>query len=1405
MCDSKLFKLFICLFLPFFSYAQTSSVSGTLRKWHKIAVTVNIPGTSFDESSSTFKDHRLDVVFTNPQGDQMRVPGFFVADGDAANSGATSGNKFVAYLRPNMTGTWKYQALYYKQVGIAAKWANQLPEPIYRLNGTVGTIAESDKTSPDFRAQGRLRYQLEGNTKQKRYLQFEGSKEYFLKLGPDSPENLLNYEDFDFDGTRQSCGRCTAHKYQAHAVNYGAGNPTWKNGKGKNLIGVLNYLKDQKMNSISMSLFGGDDPNVFPWTGRNNRYNYDVSKLAQWEVVFDHAEKNGLLLHFKLAENENWDALDVSQLRVYYREMIARFGHHLAVEWNISEEYRGTAKSAIARIDWLADLDPWQNHRVIHTYPGEHKKYQDWLDLKAKLTGASIQTSNANEYQGAFSGKDGILTWINNSKKAGSPWVVASDEQNTGERGVFTSSTISDKNVVKEARTRVLWKVLMAGGAGVMWYGGSLGDFLTEDFGRFDTLFKWSRYAIIDFFKKYKIAFWDMENNDSLVSANSAHCLEGKGNQYVIYLENGGTTNLNLEGEDKKFNVQWFDPRNGGALQVGSVATIMGGSSVSIGNPPNSNTSDWVVFVTKEDDGKTNPIPQTSPHIGCSADFVEKDKRVIIEAENLNISGTSWVKKSDKSGSTGSGYISWEGANNFAKPSDEKLTATIEIRNPGKYRFQWRNTFGKGNNTTEHNDSWLRFPDASDFYAEQGASKVYPIGSGKTPNASKGGGADGWFKVWLASDTNWSWYSRTWDANSHPIYVEFDKPGVYTIEISGRSQYHLLDRIILYQEGVDAQNIRLGETACSTPPPPPAPPVPAPTPEPEPTPEPTNTKPIVAFISPTNGTKYELGDTMIFTAEASDKDGYISNVLFFSEGTYLGGDNKAPFTMTQNAAKVGKYSITAIATDNKGNSTTSEVLTVEITEPKTIPTPVPVFPEVSLTGIKNGSVFKMGSPIAIGATATDVDGTITKVEFFAKGVISLGVDTNPAYTTVFRPAFAGTYSITARATDNDGNVTTSVPMDVIVRDVVEEEVDQKPKVRITGINEKERYSLKEGVRINADATDADGKIHKVVFYEGGVSNLGEEFVAPYSIQFKPKAAGVYQITARATDNDGNVTISTPVAVTIVADGDNITPVKLEPTTTINTRQVTPLEVVTQNVSLSPVHDAYLQDGKGYNTTIIRTEKGRRKAYFMFDVSEIKGTVETAMLQLVVSTDSGNGILRVYEGVDVDWKENTLTAGNAPATNTASIGEIDGSYSIGEIVQIPIDISAIKGDQITLVVEQSSGNDVAFSSKENNVNTPPQLLIAYKPNAQKNKESKDLVNPSLKVYPNPVTTIAYLEGTHLEGSLVQLYTMSGALVYTKQAESNVLALPVDKLASGVYFVKTLSVSGISNMIRLAVGQ
>jgi hypothetical protein len=156
-----------------------------------------------------------------------------------------------------------------------------------------------------------------------------------------------------------------------------------------------------------------------------------------------------------------------------------------------------------------------------------------------------------------------------------------------------------------DIRQATLWGNLMAGGAGVEYYFGyqlPQHDLICEDFRSRDKSWDYCRIAL-DFFRENRIPFWEMKNANALIgnakNDNSRYCLAKPGELYLVYLAKGGTTELDLSGATGGFSVRWFSPRAGGVLQDGSVKSVIGGSSVSLGNPLADAAEDWLAVVRK--------------------------------------------------------------------------------------------------------------------------------------------------------------------------------------------------------------------------------------------------------------------------------------------------------------------------------------------------------------------------------------------------------------------------------------------------------------------------------------------------------------------------------------------------------------------------------------------------------------------------------------------------------------------------------------------------------------------------------------------------------------------------------------------------------------------------------------
>lgn len=588
---------------------------GELKRWHRVTLAFEGPDTSESATPNPFLDYRLNVTFNHPgSGRTFVVPGYFAADGEAGETGAGSGRIWRIHFAPPEIGSWTYTAQFRTGPNVALS-DDPAPGNPATINGDADgqiagafTVGETDKVLPDNRARGLLEYV------EKHHLQWAGTGGYFLKQGADAPENLLAYQDFDgpFKSDGQGDGRIKT--WSAHVSDWNDGDPSWQSGNGKGLIGAINYLAAEGMNACSFLTMNiaGDDRNVFPYTDYNERLRMDVSRLDQWEIVFNHADSLGMYLHFKTQETENDLLLDNGDLgtqrKLYYRELIARFSHHLALNWNLGEENDVWSERSDpdqtrvkAYAQFFYDHDPYRHNIVIHTYPNQKEQvYGPLLGDASKMTGASLQTSNSG-----FTQVHGdTLEWVGRSADSGRPWVVAVDEPGDAQHAIRPDDDAGNSHI--DGRKRALWGTIMAGGAGNEWYfgyGHDHSDLTCQDFRSRDQWWDYCRYAL-QFFADNGVPFWDMSNRNDLIgnasnNIDSGFCFAKEGQVYVVYLPSGGTRDLDLTGQTGTFSVRWFDPRNGGPLQEGTVTDISGGTAVSLGNAPVQVTEDWAVLVRR--------------------------------------------------------------------------------------------------------------------------------------------------------------------------------------------------------------------------------------------------------------------------------------------------------------------------------------------------------------------------------------------------------------------------------------------------------------------------------------------------------------------------------------------------------------------------------------------------------------------------------------------------------------------------------------------------------------------------------------------------------------------------------------------------------------------------------------
>lgn len=195
--------------------------------------------------------------------------------------------------------------------------------------------------------------------------------------------------------------------------------------------------------------------------------------------------------------------------------------------------------------------------------------------------------------------------------------------------------------------------------------------------------------------------------------------------------------------------------------------------------------------------------------------------------------------------------------------------------------------------------------------------------------------------------------------------------------------------------------------------------------------------------------------------------------------------------------------------------TNSAVLSVTFTPPGALPA-------ATINSPTNGAT--VGQSFTITATATAVPPATVASVTFKDGATVLGVDTTSPYSWNVTGAALGSHTLTAVVTDSSssGATATSAPVNVTV-------VNLLPTVSIT--SPATGTKVPTTFTINANATDPDGTVSSVAFYDGPTL-LGTDTTSPFTWNVVGAAEGSHALTAVATDNNSASTTSATVNVTV---------------------------------------------------------------------------------------------------------------------------------------------------------------------------------------------------------------------------------------------------------------------------------
>jgi hypothetical protein len=479
---------------------------GVYSKWSEVQIAFTGPDSAGSSGSPNPFLVDMSVTFTGPGGIKYVAPAFYDGDG----SGGLDGNVWRVRFSPDAVGTWSF--------------TSSSCEPL--LDGYTGTFDVSAPAAcdpllpnglPDFSCVGRLEY-VGGH-----HLKFVDG-EYWIKAGIDDPENFLGTPFGDWNGKKAA----------------------------------IDYLASKGVNSVYImtnTIAPGDGNDTWPWLGdtpneaKSNSDRFNVSKLQKWEDFFNHVQDKGIVLHIVLDDDSAWHGYDHD---LYYREMIARFGHHPALIWNVGEEANENYSNSeqIALASTIKGLDPYDHPVTVHrrpTWPFLGDPNFDLTSIQPGDGASDFTTATLGDYNQI------VINHRDASVAKGRPIPIMIDE--TPQVKLVNSSTRL------KMRSGVLYPIFLAGGNFELHYSTSeLGGTLTVH--DLEPMLEDMRRAR-EFVES--LPFDEMSPCNSLVSAGGSggYCYGKLDEVLAIYLPLSGVVDVDLSSFVGPVGVQWFDPKTG--------------------------------------------------------------------------------------------------------------------------------------------------------------------------------------------------------------------------------------------------------------------------------------------------------------------------------------------------------------------------------------------------------------------------------------------------------------------------------------------------------------------------------------------------------------------------------------------------------------------------------------------------------------------------------------------------------------------------------------------------------------------------------------------------------------------------------------------------------------------------
>ena len=563
------------------------------------------PGTY--RRPSTFGDYRCDLILMNRKNKNnndtgansstttnnkynnnnidtvMIVPCYYSGSGNAANTGAVGGVIWQCAIRLDHHHVQQQQQWLWTHWKLSLVSGTNIATTTY-VSGSHGNPAgffhNVTGTRPVLLSSSNDASQLDDITSHVPLFSKSSSPFITGVLAMD----FLNCIDFD-----QEDGDIPSH-HQRHTYRASESlvstipshRPTWRRGRGRAITGAISHLLRDTAAPMVLALTTLSFPHqVFPFVDPHDRLSYDISKLAQWEVVFRYAADVGLPIMLILNDDDDTLFLDYEEQHLYVREMVARFGPYVVA-------YTVASLEMAEFIRALGGHHP-MTASIFWRIP-EHTEIVSISENVQSVDGIIYST----DYPSSRNAYEMVKNW----------------KQSNPKTLIFMSAKIPFSATTNQTENiRWIWSTLFAGGAGVLLQPSRPSENETEngvmDFVSQNDAFVRNHRSISTIWEQRfaSLSPNTMDCQDMFVSVadDAPCCWSDVGFVHVaIYIPAHITNDLFVRPQflvDSQYRVEWIDPFTGTVETDVGVTTISGDRN-RLGVPPMA-TKDWIAWLDR--------------------------------------------------------------------------------------------------------------------------------------------------------------------------------------------------------------------------------------------------------------------------------------------------------------------------------------------------------------------------------------------------------------------------------------------------------------------------------------------------------------------------------------------------------------------------------------------------------------------------------------------------------------------------------------------------------------------------------------------------------------------------------------------------------------------------------------